>query len=200
MLTELLLSTLTQIISTLGYAGIFVLMAAESTFLPVPSEGVLPFAGYLIAQGQLNLYLVILIATLGTILGSLISYYIGKYFGKKIVLRYGKYFLVNKKEVELAEKWFEKYGTKTIFVCRFIPVIRHVISIPAGTAQMKRRKFITYTALGGLIWNSILVFAGITLEKNWELLLNYTSILDPIIIVLIILGIVWFWRTHLKNK
>jgi membrane protein DedA with SNARE-associated domain len=200
MITELILGTLLQIITSFGYFGIFVLMVAESTFLPVPSEGVLPFAGYLVAQGQMNFILVILIATFGTIIGSLISYYIGKYLGKELIVRYGKYFLLNEKDLELAENYFNKHGEKTIFVCRFIPVIRHVISIPAGIAQMKRRKFITYTLVGGLAWNTILVIIGNQLQQHWTQILNYTSIIDPIIILIIIIGIIWFYKKHLKKE
>jgi len=175
------------------------LMAAESTLLPVPSEAVLPFAGYLIAQGKMDLIITVITATSGTIIGSLISYYIGKYLGKEIVEKYGKYFFITKKEIDMAHKWFEKHGEKTIFICRFIPVIRHVISLPAGTAEMKRRKFITYTALGGLMWNSILVIAGIQLQKNWAELLKYTEILDALIIIGAIIFILWFASKHLKK-
>ena len=199
MITEILVNAILQIISTLGYVGIFVLMTAESTLLPVPSEAVLPFAGYLVAQGKMDLIITILVATIGTIVGSLISYYIGKYIGKGIVEKYGKYFFVTKKELNLAHKWFEKHGEKTIFICRFIPVIRHVISLPAGTAEMKRRKFITYTALGGLAWNSILVIVGIQMQKNWAELLKYTEIIDILIIIGAIIFIIWFVAKHLKK-
>jgi membrane protein DedA with SNARE-associated domain len=199
MITELILNYVLGIIDSIGYFGVFLLMAAESTLLPVPSEAVLPFAGYLVAQGQMEAITLIIFATLGTILGSLISYYIGKYIGKEIILKYGKYFFVSKKELETAHTWFEKKGEKTIFVSRFIPVIRHVISLPAGAAEMKRRKFITYTAVGGLCWNTILVIAGIQLEKHWAKILNYSEILD-IAILLGALALVCFFIARKRKK
>lgn len=197
MLTEIILQYALQIINQLGYLGIYILMTAESTFLPVPSEAVLPFAGYLIAQGKLGLIETILVATLGTITGALISYYLGKWLGEGIITKYGKYFFLNKKELDNAKKFFEKHGEKTIFICRFIPVIRHVISVPAGIAQMRRRKFITYTVLGGACWNTILIYTGILLEKNWGQLIGYTQYLDIIIAVAILIAIVWFVKKHL---
>ena len=192
MLVELLMNFVLQIIGSIGYLGIFLLMLAESTVLPVPSELVLPFAGYLVSSGQLDLILTILSATLGTIVGALISYYIGKFVGRAFVERYGKYVLLNTHDLELAHKWFEKHGDKIIFICRFIPAVRHVISIPAGTAEMKRRKFITYTALGGLIWNSFLVWVGMLLQKNWNEVVKYTEGADLVIIAIVVVAIIGF--------
>ena len=191
MITEILIGLILQIISSLGYAGIFVLMLAESTFLPVPSEGVLPFAGYLIAQAKFDLLLTIAVATLGTIAGSLISYFIGKYLGRAIVSRYGKYFFVSEHDLELAHKWFVRHGEKTIFICRFIPVVRHLISLPAGAAKMNLKKFLAYTFLGGLIWNSFLIFVGIELQQNWNTILNYTQYLDVLALAAIVVLIAW---------
>jgi len=200
MITELLLGTILQIISSLGYGGIFLLMMAESTLLPVPSEAVLPFAGYLIAQGQMDLLLTIIIATIGTIAGSILSYYIGKLFGKKVIQTWGKYFFVTEKELNTAHNWFMQHGEKTIFICRFIPVIRHVISLPAGAAEMKRRKFIIYTLLGGGAWNTILIIAGIQLQKNWNTILQYAQILDLLVVLAIILGVGFFIKKHAQSK
>jgi membrane protein DedA with SNARE-associated domain len=167
-------------------------MAAESTFLPVPSEAVLPFAGYLVAQGQYEFWLTLTLATMGTIIGSLISYYIGRIFGKTLIEKYGKYVFIKKEEVELAEKWFNEHGNKTIFVCRFIPVVRHVISLPAGMAKMRKRKFIAYTAWGGVMWNAILLIAGIQLQQNWKTIIKYTEYIDVVVVLLIIFGIAYF--------
>jgi membrane protein DedA with SNARE-associated domain len=192
MIAELLLATILQIIQTAGYFGVFILMAAESTFLPVPSEAVLPFAGYLVAQGQYEFWLTLTLATMGTIIGSLISYYIGRIFGKTLIEKYGKYVFIKKEEVELAEKWFNEHGNKTIFVCRFIPVVRHVISLPAGMAKMRKRKFIAYTAWGGVMWNAILLIAGIQLQQNWKTIIKYTEYIDVVVVLLIIFGIAYF--------
>ncbi len=199
MITELLLGTFLSIIQTLGYFGVFVLMAAESTFLPVPSEAVLPFAGYLVALGQMDFWTVLIISTTGTIIGSLISYYIGKILGEKFFERFGKKFFIKKEEIRLAEKWFESHGQKTIFICRFIPVVRHLISIPAGIAKMPRRTFILYTAIGGAMWNGFLIYVGMTLEQNWETILAYTQVLDVLIIIAIVLFCIYFIARQLKK-
>lgn len=200
MIVEVLLGMVLWLINSIGYAGIFLLMAAESTFLPVPSELVMPFAGYQVAAGQLELIAVIVAATVGTIAGALISYYIGKYIGRALVERYGKYFFLSAHEMDKAHKWFEKHGEKTIFICRFIPAVRHVISLPAGAAEMNLKKFIAYTALGGLIWNSFLVWVGMLLQKNWNEVVKYTSQLDVVIVIIVIVFIVWFIWQHKKNK
>ncbi len=200
MLTELIVSIILPIIEQISYIGIFILMTAESTILPVPSEAVLPFAGYLVEEGKLNLYFALIAATIGTIIGSLISYYIGKKAGRWIVEKYGRYILLDKHHLLIAEKWFLKHGSKTIFICRFIPVIRHVISIPAGTAKMDLKKFILYTALGGLIWNSILLYVGILLQKNWETILEYSQWIDLIVIIIVIILLAMFLKKTIKHK
>jgi len=199
MITEILIGTFLWIIQTLGYAGVFILMTAESTFLPVPSEGVLPFAGYLIAQGKMDFWVVLIVSTIGTILGSLISYYIGKVLGEKFFERVGKKFFINKEEIRLAEKWFERHGQKTIFICRFIPVVRHVISIPAGIAKMQRRKFLIYTAAGGAMWNAFLIGIGMQLQQNWNTILGITQYLDVLAIIVIIFLAGYFVYKKIKK-
>ena len=200
MVIELLLGEILKIISSLGYGGILLLMTAESTVLPVPSEAVLPFAGYLVAQGQFNFWITLIIATIGTVIGSLISYYIGKILGSKFVERYGKYVFLKKHDIDWAHKWFEKHGEKMIFVCRFIPAIRHVISLPAGTAEMKIEKFIAYTAAGGFLWNAILLVAGMQLGREWESIAHYAQYLDLVVILIVVFGIAWFILRHMKKK
>jgi membrane protein DedA with SNARE-associated domain len=191
LITELLLGFVLNVISSLGLAGIALLMLLESTLFPIPSELVMPFAGFLVSEGKLEFFQVVIAATLGSIAGSLISYYIGKIIGRTAVERIGKYFLVKKKHLGKAHEWFEKFGSKTIFFCRFIPVIRHVISIPAGIAEMNFGKFIAYTAIGAFLWNAILTIAGMQLGKNWAEISKYSGILDIVIVVAIIAGIVW---------
>lgn len=133
---------------------------------------------------------------MGTILGSLISYYIGKKYGKGFLLKYWKYFLIKKEEVTYAQKLFETHGEKIIFISRFIPVVRHIISLPAGVAEMKKRKFIAYTAWGGAMWNAILILVGKQLQQNWTTILAYTQYLDAAIIILIIFGAAYFIAKH----
>ena len=188
-----------SIIEKIGYLGIFILMVAESTILPVPSEAVLPFAGYLVGEAKLNFWLVLSVATIGTTTGSLISYHIGKKAGRWIIEKHGKYFLLDTNHLSIAEKWFLNHGSKTIFICRFVPAIRHVISIPAGVAKMNLKKFVTYTTIGGLIWNAILICAGMQLQKNWETILKYTQWIDLIIITILIALVIIFLKKKMKK-
>jgi len=199
MLTELLMGLVLGIIQGFGYLGIFLLMLAESTFLPVPSELVLPFAGYLIALGNFDFFAVIIAGLVGSITGSAISYWIGKVIGREAIVRVGKYFLLNEHDLDIAHRWFEKHGEKTIFLCRFIPAVRHVISIPAGIAEMNFKKFILYTAAGALLWNAFLVIIGVQLQKNWELILQYTEVFDMIAIIAVVALIIFFFYRHTKK-
>ncbi|MEM4267095.1 MAG: DedA family protein, partial [Candidatus Nanoarchaeia archaeon] len=156
-----LVNTITSIISSIGYVGIAILMALESMVTPVPSEIVMPFVGYLIAQGKFTFLTAAIVSAVGCLVGGLISYYIGYYGGRTLVRRVGKYLLLDESHLTWTENWFKKHGEKTIFFSRFIPAVRHVISIPAGTGKMNLAKFSIYTFAGSLIWNSILIYAGI---------------------------------------
>lgn len=198
--TEYLINFVVNIIFFLGYPGLIFLMALESMIFPLPSELVMPFAGYLVASGKFNLYLALISSTLGSLLGSLLSYYIGKHFGHIFVIKYGNYFLLNKEHLLWTEDWFKKYGEKTIFISRLIPVVRHLISIPAGIGKMNLLKFIFYTITGAAIWNGFLLYAGILLQKNWERLYDYFKPLDYLIIGLGIAFIIWFIHRHFKGS
>ena len=192
MAIEILVNFAVSVINALGLPGIFILMALESTAAPVPSEAVLPFAGFLVAQGKMELFAVILAATLGSIIGSLFSYYIGYFGGKPAVLKIGKYFLLNEKHLEQTEKFFAKHGGKTIFIARFVPVVRHLISIPAGIGKMQKRKFITLTLLGAGMWNSFLIWAGMMLDSRWNEILKYSQILDYVVLAVLIVLVAKF--------
>jgi len=200
--TKLLISlgtTVIQIISFFGYFGVFVLMAMESMILPVPSEMVMPFAGFLIANGNLNFWLVVLVSGLGSICGSLVSYSVGRYGGNPIVMKYGKYFLLDVKDLLNTEQWFKKRGEKTILISRFIPIVRHLISIPAGIGKMNLKKFIIYTAVGATIWNAFLAYMGFLLGKNWELVKHYSEYVSiPVLIILATLVILFIYK-HLRH-
>ncbi|MFA6073733.1 MAG: DedA family protein [Candidatus Woesearchaeota archaeon] len=189
-----------KIISTLGYFGIVVLMAMESMIVPIPSELVLPFAGFLAAQGSMNFWLVLLFSVIGTVIGSFISYYIGYYGGNKIILKYGKYFLLDEEDLIKTEEWFRKKGEWTIFVSRFIPVVRHIISIPAGIGKMNKWRFGIYTALGGAMWNAILIYAGYWLGKNWAIVRQKTELVSIIVVILLVLGVIYFVYKHVVRK
>ncbi len=190
----------THLISTSGYLGVFLLMAAESTMVPLPSELVMPFAGYLAYTGKFNFVYVIFISGLGTVFGSLVSYYIGEYGGEPFLEKYGKYLLINKKDLEWTHKWFTNHGEKTIFISRFIPVVRHLISIPAGIAEMNIKRFTIFTFLGGFLWNTFLAYLGYLLGQNWTLVHHYTKPLSYVVVVLLIAGVVFFVYKHVYKK
>lgn len=199
MLFNFIVEIATQIIETLGYPGIFILMALESTAMPVPSEAVMPFAGFLIAQSKLNFWLVMIVSTLAGIVGSLISYAIGAFGGKPLLERYGKYILIQKEELDKTEKWFKKKGSMTILISRFIPGVRHVISIPAGIGRMALAPFIIFTAIGVFLWNLFLVWLGVILEENYHLIPKYSSIIDIFVVIGIIFIIIYFVK-KIKHK
>jgi membrane protein DedA with SNARE-associated domain len=187
-------------ISTLGYAGVFFLMMLESMVVPVPSELVMPFAGFLIAQGTFNFLLVLVASTLGSITGSLIFYYIGKTGGHALVERYGKYVLVDSQDILKTEQWFKRRGELTVFLARLIPVVRHLISLIAGIGKMNVKKFTVYTILGATLWNGILAYLGLLLGQHWETVSQYLEELDIVIVVLIIIGCVYVAYRHLKRR
>ncbi len=200
MIFEYITIIATQIISFFGYFGVFILMMMESMVFPVPSEAVMPFAGFLIAEGKFSFILVLISSSIGSIVGSLISYYMGKFGGRPLLLKYGKLFLLNEHHLNITESFFKKSGEKTIFISRFIPVVRHLISIPAGMAKMNIKKFLIYTALGAAIWNMLLTYLGFKLKENWELIHKYSKELDYIIITVLIIGIIYFIVKRAKHK
>jgi len=199
-LFENLFLLFTEIIKTLGYVGVFILMTLESMVAPVPSEGVMPFAGYLVSTGHFTMIGVTLWSSLGSIVGSLVSYYMGYYGGKPVVLKFGKYLLLDKSHLEMTERFFDKYGEKTIFICRFIPAVRHFISIPAGIGKMKLLKFSFYTITGATLWNLFLAYLGYWLAERWELVHHYSRYLDYIVIICCIIFLIYWVRKRLKSR
>ena len=192
-LTEALCYYNTWFINQCSYVGVFLLMTLESMVAPVPSELVMPFAGFLIFTGEFSVVPVLVASTLGSMLGSLLSYGMGM-LGKPVVLRYGRYLLLNVHHLEWTEQFFLRHGGKTIFISRFIPVVRHLISIPAGLARMPLTPFILYTAVGATLWNMFLTYLGFRLKQNWQLIQKYTHILDYFVVAGLIgatLYLVW---------
>jgi membrane protein DedA with SNARE-associated domain len=165
-----------SIIETLGYAGVFLLMVGESMILPVPSEAVLPFAGFLAARGTFHFGFALAAATAGTLVGSVLSYYLG-YAGVRPALeRWGRYVLVTPHHLDVAHSFFERRGAAVaVFLSRFVPVVRHLISIPAGSARMPMTPFVIATVLGGGLWNLTLLYAGYALGEHWE---TVTTVVD----------------------
>lgn len=195
-MTELLVEHITNWISVAGYAGIIALMALESMVAPVPSEAVMPFAGFLIFEGKFKFPEVVLFSTLGSIIGSIISYYVGFYGGRPFVIRYGKYLMLDLHHLEITEKFFNKYGDKTIFISRFVPVVRHLISLPAGAGKMQVAKFTLYTVIGAALWNSFLAYVGFHLRSQWSIIRKYSSVVDLVVIIFIIVTLVYFLILH----
>jgi membrane protein DedA with SNARE-associated domain len=187
-------------ISQLGYAGIFFLMMLESMVVPVPSEFVMPFAGFLVVQGNFNFTLVIVASSLGSITGSLIFYYIGKTGGHSLVEKYGKYVLVDTEDIKKTEKWFNRRGEITIFIARLVPVVRHLISLIAGIGKMNVKKFTLYTILGAALWNGILTYLGVILGQHWNEVNQYAKELDVGIVILLVIGCVYFAYRHIIRK
>jgi membrane protein DedA with SNARE-associated domain len=193
-LTEALCTYNTAIIHQCSYIGIFILMALESMIVPIPSELVMPFAGFLIFTGHFDPVWVMVASTVGSISGSLVSYGMG-WLGEPAVLRYGRYLFLNPHHLEWTKNFFARRGNITIFISRFIPVVRHLISIPAGLASMSLLPFILYTAAGATLWNGFLVYCGIRLKENWRIIQHYTHIIDYLVVAVLLAGLAYFvWK------
>lgn len=193
-------SVVIQIIESTGYAGIFILMALESANIPVPSEVIMPFSGYLVFMGKFNLFWIVFWGAFGNLAGSLVSYYLGFYGGRRFIEKYGKFLFVTMHDLDLADRWFKKYGTLTIFATRVLPIVRTFISFPAGIARMNIWKFSIYTFAGAFIWSYFLAYTGVIMGENWTSLKIYFRKFDWIIILgVIILGGWWIYR-HVKNN
>lgn len=187
-------------LDTTGYLGAGFLMALESMIAPIPSEAVMPFVGFQVADGKWNLWLSILVTTLGSLIGSLASYLMGYYGGKPIVLKVGKYLLLDHHDLELTERFFHRRGgTLTIFISRFVPVVRHLISIPAGIGRMPLLSFLVVTAIGATLWNTFLLLCGMALREHWQVLMTYSHQVDIVVVVLLLAGAAWFMRSRLAK-
>jgi membrane protein DedA with SNARE-associated domain len=191
-----IVSLTTEYIASLGYWGIALGMAIESCNIPLPSEVILPFGGFLVAQGQLNFILAVLAGTVGGTVGSMASYYIGMKGGRPFIEKYGRYFLISERELALADRWFARWGEATVFFTRLLPVIRTFISLPAGISRMHFRRFVVYTFLGSLPWSLLLTYLGYKLGVHWEDLRVWFHDFDIAIVVALVLALIFFlwWR------
>jgi len=187
-------------ISRLGYGGIVLLMAIESACIPLPSEIIMPFAGYLVFTGEMQLWLVALAGAVGCVLGSLVAYYAGAWGGRPLVEKYGKYILVSHHDLALADRWFQRYGDITIFAGRLLPVIRTFIAFPAGISRMSMGRFAVYTFVGSYIWCWGLAWVGMKLGQSWNTLGVYFHRFDAIIGVILVIALVWYVRRHLNHR
>jgi len=187
-----------QIIDSAGYAGIFVLMALEGSFLPVPSEIILTFSGYLVSQGRFSLFLVALIGALGNVAGTLITYTVGRYLGLPFLYRYGKYALVTRDEIDRASRLFERYGIAIIFVSRLVPGVRGYIPIGAGVARMNIVPFITTVFIGSFLYSLVLTYIGVILGENWDIVGAYFRQFDSVIILAVLLVGGWWLARRIR--
>ena len=194
-----------SIMNQLGYFGIFFLIFIENIFPPIPSEVVLLFGGFMTTYSKLNLFGMIIFSTLGSTVGAIVLYYIGKILNKerlkKIVSgKIGKVLRLKASDIEKADKWFDTKGNKTVFFCRFIPVVRSLISIPAGMSEMIMSKFLLYTITGSLIWNTVLLFVGSKVGENWKKIEQMMSQYSHIILIILIIAFIGFVIYHFSKK
>lgn len=194
-----------DVMDTLGYIGLALLVAVENVFPPIPSEIILPLAGFNSSTGEMNVYLAIVWATIGSVVGALILYYVGYFFGEErvryIVRKWGKWLGFKESDVDKADDWFDRYGGYAVMFCRVIPIVRSIISIPAGLRKMPMLTFVLFTTLGSLTWNTLLIFAGYLLGDNWDHVEEYVGILQyaVILVVLVVVGW-WVWARMIKPR
>jgi membrane protein DedA with SNARE-associated domain len=186
-----ILEFITGLISSWGYAGIFITMTLESALIPIPSEAVIPFAGFLAYMGEMNIWIIVLVSSLANLTGSIIAYYVGMYLGRPFVEKYGKYVLLNTGHLQLVENWFSKYGNLTVVFSRMLPLIRTYNALPAGMGRMNFPRFCLYTFIGSIPWNLTLVLLGWVLKENWAILEKYSLYLD-VIAASVVAGVIYY--------
>ena len=190
-------------ISTLGYGGIVLLMAIESACIPLPSEIIMPFSGYLVSRGEMNLWLVSIAGAVGCVVGSIVAYYIGMYGGRPFIEKYGRYILLSRHDLDLADRWFAKYGEAIVFISRLLPAVRTFIAFPAGVARMNMTRFIIYTFAGSLPWCLGLAYVGQKLGEQWDkddTLKTWFHRFDFVIGIVGALAVAWWIWRHIKHS
>jgi membrane protein DedA with SNARE-associated domain len=197
---EFLARFIISVISSAGYVGIVLLMSIESACIPLPSEVIMPFSGYLVSVGRFKLAWVAVAGALGCNLGSLVAYYVGSLGGRPLVEKYGRYVLITRHDLALADRFFARYGDWAVFIARLLPVIRTFIALPAGIARMNVARFHVYTFLGSLPWCWVLAYAGLKLGDHWGDLRSYFHRFDTVIGILIVVGAAWFVHNRWKNR
>ena len=208
---QIVIPFLNSLYGAVGYAGVMVAMAIESAMIPLPSELILPYAGFLISDpsqveplthGQWNYWIVVVVATIGNTLGSLVGYAIGAWGGRPFLERYGRYVLIRPHEIELAESFFARYGSATAFFSRLLPIVRTFISFPAGVARMPLGRFIVYSTAGAFLWSMLLVFAGVQLGSRWADIRHALQPFDLAVAVIVVAAVVLFiwWRLGMPGR
>ncbi|MBC1544722.1 DedA family protein [Listeria cossartiae] len=198
---------ITSIMADFGYIGIFLLIMVENLFPPIPSEIILTFGGFMTTVSSLNVVMVIIVATLGSVVGAILLYKVASYFGKerltKIVLKHGRILRLKASDIERAESFFLKYGSWAVFLCRMIPLIRSLISIPAGMTKMKMSRFLVLTTAGSLLWNTVLIGLGALLGESWNEIVvfmdSFSTIIYSVIAILVVVGLGFFFRARFKK-
>lgn len=191
------------LVETLGYPGLVIVIALENIFPPIPSEAVLPMAGYLVHQGRMTLWGAILASTIGSVLGAVVLYGLGYAWGedriRSLVKKYGCWLTISEKDLDRSQGWFDRHGRAAVFIARLAPLTRSLISVPAGVAKMPLVPFLIYTTLGSGLWNIVLIGAGWLLGTNWGLVEKYQSFFGTAVIVTLVAGIAWFIGRRLLN-
>jgi membrane protein DedA with SNARE-associated domain len=199
---EILSVLIVATISRLGYSGVVLLMAIESACIPLPSEIIMPFSGYLVSRGEFNLWLVGLAGAVGCVLGSLVAYWVGMYGGRPLVEKYGRYLLVSHHDLDLADRWFDRFGEVIVFASRLLPAIRTFIAFPAGVARMNLKKFVIYTFAGSLPWCIGLAYVGQRLGEKWDkdpTLKTLFHRFDFVIGIIVVAAAAWWIWRHIKH-
>ena len=189
-----------SVISQSGYLGIVLLMGIESACIPLPSEVIMPFSGYLVSTGRFDLLWVSMAGAFGCNVGSAVAYYVGAWGGRPLIEKYGRYVLVTRHDLEMADRFFARFGNWAVFIARLLPVIRTFIAFPAGVARMNFLRFNVYTFLGSLPWCFVLAYAGLKLGERWTTLRLYFHRFDTVIGIVIVAAAVWFIHNRWKNR
>ena len=199
-LLSLVSSFIAFIIEKFSYFGVFVLMMLESAGVPIPSEIIMPFSGFLVSRGVFIFWVLIFVGILGNVVGSLIFYWLGRYIGRSFIMRFGGYLLIHPKDIDLAERWFQRWGSWAIFVSRMLPVVRTYISFPAGVANMNLWKFILFSTIGIIPWVWFLAWLGVFLGEEWTTFEHYFRKFDILILVILISVVVWWVHRHIRHR
>src|SRR5438128_1513074 len=199
---ELVSAFIVATISTLGYAGVVLLMAIESACIPLPSEVIMPFSGYLVYAGRFNLWAVSIAGAFGCVVGSLVAYWVGMYGGRPLIEKYGRWVLISRHDLDLADRWFTRFGEVIVFASRLLPVIRTFIAFPAGVARMNLTRFVLYTFAGSLPWCLGLAYVGQRLGEQWDTnpaLKSFFHRFDFLIGIAAAMVIGWWVWRHVKH-
>jgi membrane protein DedA with SNARE-associated domain len=199
-LSDFIFNYIVSVFGQLGYPGIFLLMIMESATLPVPSEVVLPLAGYLVYHGKLEFWPVVAVASIGSLIGTMIDYSIGYYFGRPAVLRYGRIVRFDQERLETTEKWFSRHGRSVVLLARFVPLLRTLIAFPAGIVRMETKRFLAFSTVGIVVWDIALVYLGLVAGQNQGAISNILeAYFLPIGLAAIVLAAILIYRALRKK-